>query len=277
MIQRLLDNYRIRILRHWLAGRRNGVSAGELLRAVVSTSPNAQAARRVREKEMRHGCRVLDIEGCPSPLYYPEGLSMTGLHHVVHELFFPNNWHYYDLPPMEVGPDDIVVDCGAAEGLFALKVAHKCRRCYIVEPMPLFIKALEHTFADRDNVEIVPVALGAEPGRTFIEFPPLFSGATDEKGMDVDVRTIDQLFFERDIPLSFLKCDLEGFDYEMLLGAQCTIAAYRPKIAITTYHKPDHAQLMERLIRDIEPRYTVRTRGIYYGTGCPVMLHAWVD
>ena len=62
----------------------------------------------------------------------------------------------------------------------------------------------------------------------------------------------------------------------MLAGAERTIARDCPKIAITTYHRAEHAREIEAFLHRVEPRYRVRTKGIDAGTGSPVMLHAWI-
>jgi hypothetical protein len=61
----------------------------------------------------------------------------------------------------------------------------------------------------------------------------------------------------------------------MLEGARETIRRCRPKIAITTYHRPDHAAKIGRLLRSIHPDYHIVVKGIENHWGSPVMLHAW--
>ena len=39
----------------------------------------------------------------------------------------------------------------------------------------------------------------------------------------------------------------------MLEGAKKTIAEYLPKLAITTYHDPEHAQLITNYLKEINP------------------------
>jgi hypothetical protein len=134
-------------------------------------------------------------------------------------------------------------------------------------------------FADAPNVTVLPVALGAASGRTFLSGGALDSAVSERPGehaVEVTIETVDHLFVDRDRPITYLKADLEGFELEMLAGAARSIALYRPKIAITTYHRAEHAQEIEAFLRRVEPRYKVRTKGIDAITGSPVMLHAWV-
>jgi hypothetical protein len=92
----------------------------------------------------------------------------------------------------------------------------------------------------------------------------------------VSVTILDKLLFERDIPISYIKIDLEGFDLQALLGGQELIKRNRPKIAVTTYHDYRHAKQMEKYLKSIVPSYNIRIKGIFQVSGAPIMLHAWV-
>jgi hypothetical protein len=68
------------------------------------------------------------FEGISEPMFYPKGINRHSLHLVTVECFNTKNWHYYEIPQTSVSPDDVVIDCGAAEGLFALKIYRKCKK-----------------------------------------------------------------------------------------------------------------------------------------------------
>jgi hypothetical protein len=128
-------------------------------------------------------------------------------------------------------------------------------------------------------VTVLPVALGAEPGEAYLSGGALDSSVSAnarQGGHSVTVETIDRLFIDRDRPLTYLKADLEGFELSMLAGAQRTIARYLPKVAITTYHRAEHAEEITSFLQGVDRRYRILTKGIDAETGSPVMLHAWV-
>jgi hypothetical protein len=129
------------------------------------------------------------------------------------------------------------------------------------------------------NVTVLPVALGEAPGDAYLSGGALDSAVSSDAGQGatrVSVETIDRLFADRDLPLTYLKADLEGFELSMLAGARRTIARNLPKLAITTYHRAEHAEQITDFLLRIDDRYRVRTKGIDAVTGSPVMLHAWV-
>jgi FkbM family methyltransferase len=198
---------------------------------------------------------------------------------VLSEALDPTNWHFYELPETRVAPDDVVADCGAAEGIFSLLVASRAEHVYAVEPAPHWTRALARTFTGASNVTVVPAALGDAPGRAYLSGGALDSAVSGDKGdgaTEIAVHTVDHLFADQDRRVTYLKADLEGFELAMLRGAERTIARYRPKIAITTYHQADHASKITDFLARLEPRYRVRTKGIDAVFGAPVMLHAWV-
>ena len=53
-------------------------------------------------------------------------------------------------------------------------------------------------------------------------------------GEEVPIFSIDDYFREQ--PISFLKADVEGYEWRMLHGAKKVIRRDRPKIAICVYH-----------------------------------------
>jgi hypothetical protein len=76
--------------------------------------------------------------------------------------------------------------------------------------------------------------------------------------------------------VSFLKIDVEGYDLKTLLGAKELLRRFRPKIAVTTYHDPNHAEKIHRFLTGLNLGYRTRVKGVvsFDGVARPVMLHA---
>ena len=269
---------RLRILTRWLAGERNGVTAPELARMLAGPTCVAQSGRYIESVEVCDEGTIVRLRGMERRLHWPPRYSLHSLFMVLAETSNERNWHFYEVPETRVAPGDTVADCGAAEGIFSLAVHSRARWVYAFEPAPHWRETLARTFATAENVTVLPVALGAVPGEAHLAGGALDSSITTsavDGAHRVRVETIDRLFVEAGRPLSYLKADLEGWELEMLSGASRSIAESRPKIAITTYHHADHADLIAEFLRRVEPRYRMRTKGIDARTGCPVMLHAW--
>jgi FkbM family methyltransferase len=270
---------RLQIASRWLRGQRNGVSASELVQFLSGPTCAVASRKFILSTEQRGDSLVVHLRGLDRPLIWPSDQPIYALQMVLSEALDARNWHYYEIPETRVTPDDVVADCGAAEGIFSLLVQPRAAHVYAIEPAPHWTSSLERTFAGAPNVTVLPVALGDRPGRAYLSGGALdsaVSGAKQPGASEVTVETIDHLFVDLDRPLTYLKADLEGFELAMLAGAERTIARYRPKIAITTYHVAEHAAEIAAFLRRVEPRYRILTKGIDAITGSPVMLHAWM-
>jgi len=78
------------------------------------------------------------------------------------------------------------------------------------------------------------------------------SSKIDSNGEDViKIDAIDNY----KIPASFIKMDIEGSEYEALIGAKDTISKYHPKLAISLYHKPEDLIQIPYYIKSLCPEY----------------------
>ena len=58
----------------------------------------------------------VQIKGHPGKLYFSKDIPVRSLYQTLVEQLYRWHWHYYQLPQTRVGADDIVFDCGSAEG-----------------------------------------------------------------------------------------------------------------------------------------------------------------
>lgn len=268
---------RLKVLKHYFQNS-NNVTFAELLRYFFAPSYKAIAKKYISKIERGEKFDQVYFTGIEEPMFYPKGIHEHSLHLVTVESFIKHNWHYYQIPQTTVTPEDVVVDCGAAEGLFALIVKNKCKKIYLIEPLKKFVESLHQTFKNSKNVEILPFAVSDREFTSYITSNDISSALTDKEGGEkITVTTLDRLFLEKNERITYLKMDLEGHDFNALVGAEQLIRKYKPKIAITTYHHKDHATQMEQFLKSIVPEYTILCKGIYQETGSPVMLHAWIN
>lgn len=267
---------RLKVLSYFLKGKGN-TSLKDMIGFFFAPSYKTVAGKYIQKIEPVEKYNKVYLEGIKEPMYYPNDIHEHSLHMVVVECFNPNNWHYYEIPQTTVAPGDVVIDCGAAEGLFALKIYQRCKKVYVIEPLSKFVETMHKTFEKATNVEILPVAISDTEYSTSISNNDISSALSDKgEGELVQVTTLDKLFLDKNIPVNYLKMDLEGHDYKALVGAENLIKKYKPKIAITTYHDVNHASQIETFLKSIVPEYKILCKGIYQETGSPVMLHAWI-
>ena len=178
----------------------------------------------------------------------------TGMRYVPYKgrnMFFPRTWdenrivsyyrsvvmeqdgrspHCYDKEPYGVKEGDIVVDAGAAEGIFALDCVDRAAGVYLIEADPEWIEALEQTFCgDRDKVRII-------------------NGFLDRfhEGSHV---SLDGLFESEEI--GYIKMDIEGAEKAALEGADKLLERCgNIRCAICSYHCREDEDSIRRTLQN---------------------------
>jgi FkbM family methyltransferase len=221
---------------------------------------------------------MVRVKGVRHPLAWPTELPLFDLYKVVTEAFYERDWHFYEVPETTVRPGDSVLDCGAAEGIFSLRVVDRAASVTAFEPLPLFVQSMRRTFADSPHVTVRPEALGSKPGSGRLSGGSLYGRLSDDgDGIEVPVNTIDAWADESGARVDFIKGDLESHELEVLRGGVRTIERCRPRIAITVYHPGNAWRELLDLVRSVAPGYRHRLKGLSFNGGHsrPVMLHLW--
>ncbi len=167
-----------------------------------------------------------------------------------------------------VEPGDIVIDAGAWIGDFAAYASVRGATCYAFEPTDSTFALLQKTAELNGN--IIPVKKGlSDEASSKILFVntegisgsnSLLQQTTGKQELSSAVETVrlDDFVRDNNIPrVDFIKSDIEGFERNMLEGAQETLACFAPKLALCTYHLPDDPQVMAGLIKQANPKYNI--------------------
>lgn len=145
-------------------------------------------------------------------------------------------------------PEDCVIDAGACFGdtalAFAVSAGEKGRvHAFEIDPLNLEIArhniALNPTLGSRitlceaalGDTEAKRYLYGSGPGAQVLEQPG---------GRQVNMTTLDRYVEQAEIKrVDFIKMDIEGAELGALQGAAATIAKFKPRLAISLYHRPD--------------------------------------
>lgn len=268
---------RLIILFYWFFRAKHNVGFRELLKFLAKPQVTKIAHRYIKEIIEGDGFYIVSFNSSPHRLYWPMQYPVDGIYQVTAETFDNNDWHFYQKKQTEVVDGEILLDVGAAEGLFSLTVAHKCQKLLLVEPNDHFHAALKRTFKPyADKVKIFNAAAGAENGKIIFDSNSLIGkvSTSNQEGVTKPLAKVDDLV--GDTPVTYIKADLEGFEIQMLKGAERTIRCNKPKMAITVYHKENDLTEIVNLIKRFVPEYQYYVKGVTQTDGKPVMIHFWV-
>ena len=81
------------------------------------------------------------------------------------------------------------------------------------------------------------------------------------------INLIPELHLKKNLPrVDYIKLDIEGAELDMLQGAAKTIARWKPKMAVSAYHKLEDLWTLALYIKSIRPDYEFQFR--HYKIDC---------
>lgn len=203
---------------------------------------------------------VKKYERVSCEVHEDEASGMSYVPYKGRKMFFPRGWqeeeirdyycsviaeqdekspHCYKKENYAVQAGDVVVDAGAAEGIFALDVIDIAQKLYLIEADSQWVEALQHTFQGENKVTII-------------------YGFLDEV-MEGNRVSIDGLFGHME--LNYIKMDIEGYEKPAMRGAEKTLRK-SPNIrcAICSYHCREDEQWLKMYLKELEME-TVTSKG----------------
>jgi len=174
-------------------------------------------------------------------MYYPRDMTINDIQvsfYFVQEIEqHVSSPHRYLTSDFNISADDIVVDCGVAEGNFSLAIVEQVKKIYLFEPEEQWMEPLKATFEPwKDKIIIV---------QKFI------SDVSDENTV-----TLDEYFAGKEGP-TFCKMDVEGYEERVLNGAKHMLSSGNLKKIVTcTYHYADAEEKLGNILRSYDYRTT---------------------
>ena len=159
----------------------------------------------------------------------------------------------------EVSSGDYVVDGGAFNGETAFWFLSKgAEGVYAFEPDRINFQILSKNVAlNRVEGKIIPIKalLSEKDGISRIKLTGSASSSPlGDGGIEVECVTLDSFVVKNRLEnINFIKLDVEGAETEVLKGAIETIKKYKPKMAISVYHKPEDLIVITKSLYDLLP------------------------
>lgn len=168
---------------------------------------------------------------------------------------------------------DVVIDAGGCFGDTALYFAHEVGekgKVYSFEFLPENLVVFERNLSLnpelRQRINLitmpvwsksrVPLYVEANGPATWVVPYSTRPGAIRVETLAID----DMVSNEKLDRMDYIKMDIEGSELESLRGAENTIRRFRPKLAISVYHKPDDVWLVQQYIDSLGLGYRFALR-----------------
>jgi FkbM family methyltransferase len=207
---------------------------------------------------------------------------------------------YWALSEFRNIADEIYVDAGACVGdtieKFLYNTGGDFKKIYAFEASPQIFEILRIKVSeivdlfgvDEESIECIPEGVGSEEKNLILHCSTTNCGSntfSDEilqrQGNKITWQFTEQIKvcrldkYLKDVPVSFIKADIEGSELDMLKGGSELIKRFRPKIAICLYHKLEDLFEIPLYIKSLVPEYKMAIRhhsGLYTET----VLYCWI-
>lgn len=177
-------------------------------------------------------------------------------------------------------PREVFVDCGAYVGdtveQYLYTKAGVFGEIYVFEPeagnvnaLSVRTERLEREWNAEGKIHIINGAVGREAGELFVtnEAGGLAARVTDvmsDNGSEHKIRVYAIDSFFKDIPVGFLKADVEGSELDVLEGAAETIKKHKPLLTICIYHQSADLYKIPLFIKGLYEDYQIDIAHHYY-------------
>ena len=185
-----------------------------------------------------------------------------------------NQGQYFDY--FAPGENEVFVDCGCFDGATCFNFAGWCgskgfEHIYSFEADPKNYEKSKELLAPLGKCELFPYGTSDANKKVYFasdafETSCIISREEAEKKnfegvTEVETVALDEVLAGKRV--TFIKMDIEGAEYEALMGAKKLIMENRPRMAISVYHKFEDFVTLADLVLSMHPDYQIAYR--HYG------------
>lgn len=192
---------------------------------------------------------------------------------VVHQLLLQQYRCQAGDKVIEVAQGDVVIDGGGCYGETALYFALKASNTgqvftceFMPENLSIFHRNMALNPEVAKRVTLIEKPLWEHSGeKLYIEGSgpgtKVLQDTIDPNALQIETISIDDLVRDKNLTeLDFIKMDIEGAELKALKGAEATIRKFRPKMAISIYHKPEDFWTIPQYIASLDLGYRFALR-----------------
>lgn len=176
---------------------------------------------------------------------------------------------YLEESIMEYKDGEIFVDCGCYDFESSERLMNICnvKKIYAFEPDPQNLEKVKlniERLGCKDKVEVFNCGLWDEPTRLYFSSSGDMMSSVCGDGNEenkIEVVTLDSVIKGE---VTFIKMDIEGAELKALQGGKNLIQTYKPKLAISIYHKWEDLVDIPAYIHELVPEYKLSIRHYFY-------------
>lgn len=212
---------------------------------IASTSFHADFCQMLKEAGIQEE-RIVDVTGMMLAVYHQQ--------------------QYFDLPFLQEQKEEheIFVDGGCYDGensrMFAKWAGNAQKTVYAFEPDQNNLRICQSVLADIDGISYKLIPKGLWSRDEMLDFCANANEGSrfcSDGEARIPVTSLDAVI---DGKVTFIKMDIEGAEYEALTGAERLIRSYKPKLAISVYHKAEDIWELPGLLLSFHSKYTFYLR-----------------
>ncbi len=192
-------------------------------------------------------------------IYYPANNNSS----VIKAMLSGRTWEkkIVNLFKEHIKPSDVVVDVGSYIGLHSFEMSKLAKKVYSYEAQPLISACVKKSLEGLEIKNVVHhnLAIGNYSGTTNIctnnDGDASLEGIRDHKfksKYECRIERLDNIINE---PISFMKIDVEGSEWEVLGGATNTIELYKPIIIIETFKTKRNLKQLDEFCKFFDYTY----------------------
>lgn len=199
---------------------------------------------------------------------------------------WPDVGHQYTEAQLDGFPfvnDLKVVDLGAFNGDtvedFLNHYQDRVKTFYCFEPDPKNVQQIRSKVERWKSlyphflIECFPYAVGRMNGKVRFSSDKGSTGSVTQTGdIEIDCVSLDSQMLNYDI--NYIKFDIEGGEYDALMGGQELIKSRKPHLAVSLYHLPEDFWRLPLLIKDFMPDCKMAIRQ-HHHWGLELTLYVW--
>ncbi|MDR0378335.1 MAG: FkbM family methyltransferase [Candidatus Accumulibacter sp.] len=186
---------------------------------------------------------------------------------------------YFDLPKEmgRVGPGEVFVHAGCYNGdtqkSYINWFGDTYARMVTFEPSAKQFALCREKLAGVRDMEIVQAGLSDRSDTVKFTLDNFGLSYIGENG-DVEIQVVSLDEFMSGQRVTFIALDIEGEELAALRGAERIIRTQKPKLAISTYHKPEDMWELPFLIKEYNPDYQLYLRHYHLLDMAETVLYA---